>query len=199
MVSLGYGLPGGPPLPDNLNIFTGEPGVVLRAAEIEVIDAQIDAYNGIITAVGSTFGFPVFDANGLFADISSGEHSLTYGGYTLSTDFLTGGIFSYDGIHPQRIGYALVADEFIQFLNAEYDMTIPRVNMAQVIFEGDWQSPGVSPAQAKDVVLSIEAFEALYRLAPPNLEEAARVRRTDDGRSDTTQRRDPRVKPRIKQ
>ena len=193
-IAEGYGLPEGPPLPDNLSIFTGEPGVVLRPAEVDLINAQIDAFNEIIAEVGATFGFPVFDANALFSAISSGEQAFTYGGYTLSTDFLTGGIFSYDGVHPQRIGYALVADELIQFLNAEYGMTIPRVNMAQVIFEGDWQSPAVLPAQAKNVVFSREAFEVLYQLAPPNLEDIPRIRRPNPDPGDTL-RRDPRIKP----
>ena len=38
LIAQGYGLPGGPPLPDNLNLLTGQPGVVLRAAEIDVIE-----------------------------------------------------------------------------------------------------------------------------------------------------------------
>ena len=194
LIAQGYGLPGGPPLPDNLNFFTGEPGVVLRPAEVEAINNQIDAYNAVIAQAGATFGYPVFDANALFSGIVSGQNLPTYGGVSLTADFLLGGIFSYDGIHPQRIGYAVVADNLIQFINAEYGNTIPRVNMAEVLFEGDWQTPGVSPAKARETVMSREAFLQLLKLAPPKLDQTPRIRRPSPAQLETIDR-DPRRKP----
>jgi len=194
LIAMGYGLPGGPPLPDNMNLFTGEAGVVLRAAEVDLINAQVDGYNAAIEATASAFGYPVFDVNAFFADIASGAYVPTYGGTTLSTQFLLGGIFSYDGIHPQHIGYALMADELIQFINAEYGSEIPRVDMAEVLFEGDWQSPGVSPAKAQQTIMSAEAFQRLYELFPPKLDQAPRIRRPSADRPEFTGR-DMRVKP----
>ncbi len=194
LIAQGYGLPGGSPLPDNLNIFTGEAGVVLRPAEVAAINSQIDAYNAVIAQAGATFGYPVFDANALFDEIASGENLPLYGGITLSADFLLGGIFSYDGVHPQRIGYAMVADNLIQFINAEYGNTIPRVNMAEVLFEGDWQTLGVSPAKARETVMSREAFQQLLKLAPPKLDQAPRIRRPSPALPGDINR-DPRRKP----
>jgi lysophospholipase L1-like esterase len=179
LLAQGYGLPGGPPLPDNLNIFTEEPGVVLREAEIEMINAQVDGLNAAIDQTAAAFGYPVFDINALFADIVSGANVPTYGGAELSAQFLLGGIFSYDGIHPQRIGSALIADELIQFINAEYGSEIPRVDMAEVLFEGDWQFSGVSPAQAKKTILSAEAFQTLVDLFVPKVERRPQIRRPD--------------------
>jgi len=194
LIALGYGLPGGTPLPDNMNIFTGDPGVVLRAAEVDLINAQVDGYNAAIDQTAAAFGYPVFDANGLFADITSGAYVPMFGGTTLSTDFLLGGIFSYDGIHPQHIGYALMADDLIQFINAEYGSEIPRVDMAAVLFEGDWQSPGISAAKARETVMSAKAFQRLYELFPPKLDQAPRIRRPSTDRPEFTGR-DMRVKP----
>jgi hypothetical protein len=179
LIGQGYGLPGGPPLPDNLDLLTGEPGVVLREAEIDIINDRIDAYNAIISDAANTFGYAVFDANGLFNDLVSGAFVPTYGGATLSPSFLQGGIFSYDAIHPQNIGYALFADELVQFINSEFGSEIPRVDMATALFEGDWQDPGVPPSKAQDVVMSEEAFHALYELFPPNLDRKPEVRRPD--------------------
>jgi hypothetical protein len=194
LIAQGYGLPGGPLLPDNLNIFTGEAGVVLRPAEVAAINGQIDAFNAIIAQAGATFGYPVFDANALFDEIARGEALPMYGGVTLTADFLLGGIFSYDGVHPQRIGYAMVADNLIQFINAEFGSAIPRVNMAEVLFEGDWQTPGVSPAKARETVMSKAAFEQLFKLAPPKLDQAPRIRRPSPSQLGTVDR-DPRRKP----
>jgi lysophospholipase L1-like esterase len=194
LLAMGYGLPGQPPLPDNMNLFTGDPGVVLRADEVDIIKAQIDGYNAAIDQAASAFGYPVFDVNAFFAEIASGEFVPMYGGTTLSTQFLLGGIFSYDGIHPQRIGYALMADELIRFINAEYGSEIPRVDMAEVLFEGDWQSPGISPAKAQQTIMSAEAFQRLYELFPPKLDQAPRIRRPNTDRPEWSGR-DLRRKP----
>lgn len=194
LIALGYGLPGGPTLPDNLNIFTGDPGVVLRSAEIEMINDRIDAYNAVIADAGAAFGYAVMDANAIFDGLATGEHLPVYGGVALTTQFLLGGIFSYDGIHPQRIGQAFMADEIIQFINAEFGNTIPRVDMADVLFEGDWQTTGVSPAKARDTIMSPEAFRQLLALAPPKLDQAPRIRRPSPSQLGTVDR-DPRRKP----
>lgn len=176
LIAQGYGLPGGPPLPDNLDLLTGEPGVVLREAEIDIINDRIDAYNAIIADAANTFGYEVFDANALFNDLVSGAWVPIFGGTTLSASFLQGGIFSYDAIHLQNIGSALFADELVQFINSEFGSEIPRVDMATALFEGDWQDPGVVPAKAQDVVMSKEAFQQLYELYPPNLDRKPEIR-----------------------
>jgi lysophospholipase L1-like esterase len=41
----------------------------------------------------------------------------TLGGVTLRNNFLTGGIISYDGVHPTELGYAILANEFIRVIN----------------------------------------------------------------------------------
>ncbi len=196
LIAQGYGLPGGPPLPDNLDFLTGNPGYVLRPDEVATINDRIDAYNAIIGDVGALYGYPVFDVNAFFADLVSGRELPLFGGIELTADFLLGGIFSYDGLHPQNIGNALVANELVQFINAEFGDSIPQVNMAEVLFEGDWQTPGISPAAAKDVVLSREAFEEVYKLFAPKLGNAPRIRRPSTGRD--LPNVDPRRKPALR-
>jgi lysophospholipase L1-like esterase len=182
LIAQGYGLPGGPPLPDNLNLLTGEPGVVLRAAEIDIIEDRIQAFNSIIADVGGAFGAPVFDAYGLFNDIASGAEPPEFGGVTLTADFLLGGIFSYDGVHPQNIGHGLLANELVLFLNEAFDDSIPEVNMANVLFEGDWQDPGVVPTKASDVVFSYEAFDQVWQIFKPKIQRRLSVRRGGSAR-----------------
>ncbi len=196
LIAMGYGLPGGPPLPEDLDFLTGEPGYVLRPEEIAAIDDRIDAYNAIIADVAATYGLPMFDHNEFFDGIVAGEAS--FGGITITADFLLGGDFSYDGVHAQHIGYALLADGLIRFINAEYGSNIPGVNIAEVLFEGDWQTPGVSPAAAKATIFSHEAHQQLLNLFPPKLSNAPRIRRPQSDRSDLPAvdlRRKPRSMP----
>jgi len=49
----------------------------------------------------------------------------------LTTRYL-GGIFSLDGIHPTRTGNALVANAFIDAINARFGESVPHVNLARV-------------------------------------------------------------------
>ena len=38
------------------------------------------------------------------------------GGVAITAEFLTGGLFGYDGIHPTDLGYAILANEWIAAL-----------------------------------------------------------------------------------
>jgi len=96
----------------------------------------------------------------------------TFGGIELSNAFLTGGIFSYDGFHPQNVGQAVVAGALIDFINDEMGGSIPQLNMYEILMEGDWQSP--SPFKCvicdpKEIVFTEDAFKQLYEMMLPEL------------------------------
>jgi lysophospholipase L1-like esterase len=176
MLSAGMGLPipGSPPLPENLNPATGEPGVILRADEIAVINERLEAVNGIIAGVAAQFpNVHVYDMAGLFEEIYTDGYR-TFGGIELSEDFLTGGIFSYDGFHPQNVGQAVVAGGLIDFINDEFNADIPQLDMYAKLTEGPWDA--ASPFGAicggcdpKDAVLTTDGFRQLYRIFVPEM------------------------------
>jgi len=174
MLTAGMGLPipGSPPLPENINPATGEPGVILRADEITVINDRLAAVNDIIGGVAGQFpNVHLFDLTPLFTDVVNGDFR-TFGGIELSEDFLVGGIFSYDGFHPQNVGQAVVAGALIDFLNDELGASIPQLNMYEILNEGDWQSPTpfkCGTCDPKEVVFTQDAFMQLYRLVAPDL------------------------------
>ena len=71
--------------------------------------------NGIISTIAAQFDLPVVDANGILNDIH--DHGLHYAGTEITTDFITGGLFSLDGVHPTSKGYGVIANEFIEVIN----------------------------------------------------------------------------------
>jgi lysophospholipase L1-like esterase len=174
MLAAGMGLPvpGSPPLPENINPATGEPGVILRADEIAVINERLATVNGIIAGVAGQFpNVHLFDTASLMREVVDDGYR-TFGGIELSEDFLTGGIFSYDGFHPQNVGQAVVAGALIDFINDEFSADIPQLDMYSILTEGDWQSPSpfkCGTCDPKEVVLTEEAFMQLYRLVAPDL------------------------------
>lgn len=107
---------------------------VLNAAEAAAIDARRREINAIIATVANEVGAAVFDNDAFFGNIAA--HGLELGGIGFSVDFLTGGLFSYDGVHPTGLGYALAANQFIRVINRNFGAEIPLVNLAPYVFGG---------------------------------------------------------------
>ena len=59
------------------------------------------------------------------------ECCLLYTSLTLTTDFL-GGLFSLDGLHPTNTGYAIMANRFIETMNASFRRNIPLADVQQI-------------------------------------------------------------------
>ncbi|MFI5167278.1 MAG: SGNH/GDSL hydrolase family protein [Thermoanaerobaculales bacterium] len=159
LLAQGIGIPTaaggtGQPLPEgSFDPATGtlSAGVVLRAAGIAAIQARTADINAIIAGVAQQTGAKVVDFNAIFANIVA--HGYLVGGVELGPGFLTGGIFSYDGIHPQRLGYAIVANEWVKGINAAYGTKVPEVNL-QPFLTGTASATSV---MAGGVVFSAEA------------------------------------------
>ncbi|MFY9552116.1 MAG: SGNH/GDSL hydrolase family protein, partial [Thermoanaerobaculia bacterium] len=139
LLAQGIGIPaslGGTGLPLPHGTFTPpatlNPGVILYPDDVTAIRSHIDGYNAAITASASANGAILVDVHALFDRIAS--EGFTIGGLTVTKSFLTGGIFSYDGVHPSAIGYGIIADEFIKAVNAAAGTDIPRPNFSQILF-----------------------------------------------------------------
>jgi lysophospholipase L1-like esterase len=152
---------------------SGQPlsnSVVLSAAELQQIQSRADAFNAVIRAVAGEKGAALFDAERIFDRIVAGGYVL--GGVRITNAFLTGGLFSFDGVHPTNLGYAIVADEFVQAIDARYGATIPRVNLGRVMRQGGATTAPVSAAQAVAAAFSARAEQNLRDLMglPPKAE-----------------------------
>ena len=102
---------------------------VLSAAEVVTVKAQVTAFNQVIAAQATASGATLVDINALFTSIANS--GVTVNGVTGTARFL-GGIFSLDGIHPTNTGYAVVANKFIDTMNASMGTKIPGVNVVAV-------------------------------------------------------------------
>ncbi|MEA2603834.1 MAG: hypothetical protein QOF89_4826 [Acidobacteriota bacterium] len=135
----GFGIPtalggNGQPLPDS---------VVLTAAEAANVRARVNAYNAVISTVANERGAALVNANGVLTQAATtGIH---VGGITYSSAFLTGGIFSYDGVHPTPFGYAYIANLFIDAINDKFGTDVEPVNLFPFVF--GFSSSAASTAQ----------------------------------------------------
>ncbi len=161
----------GQPLPEDIQIVGTDviPGVVLRPAEIQVIEDRIAAFNQIIQQTAQAVGARVFDVNSYFNGIAAGQKP-TVGAIELSTDFLTGGIFGYDGVHPQAIGYGMLATEMIRFINETYQMNIPLPNMYEIMTGSPNDQPAPVSVQEAERAFTPDAEAALLKLFAPKVQ-----------------------------
>ncbi len=176
LLAQGIGIPvaaggSGQPLPDN---------VVLSAAEVAAIEERARQYNDVIRAAASLTGAALFDIEALIERAFT--TGIEVGGIPYTTEFLTGGFFSYDGFHLTPIGYAMFANEVIAAINRTYDGRIPQVNLFPYLFGDEGQPPVLGAAgSAQQVVFTRRAYRNLRKLMGiPKPKKLMRLKRRQD-------------------
>ena len=102
---------------------------ILHAADVATVQANVTAFNKVIAASAASAGATLVDINALFAKTTA--NGVTVNGITGTTGFL-GGVFSLDGIHPTNTGYGVIANAFIDAMNASIKTTIADVNLVPI-------------------------------------------------------------------
>jgi len=148
---------------------TGQPlsnSSVLNVDEINTISARVAAYNNIIATVANERGAALVDVNGVLRQAT--VSGIPIGSVTYTPAFLTGGIFSYDGVHPTSFGYAYIANVWIEAINAKFGTTVPPVDLSPFVFGGASAAAGALTANDTDgsnyfsVLFSDEAKHNLF-------------------------------------
>lgn len=116
-------------LPYGLTPYTPiENQYVLDSAEVALAQTYVTAYNNTIQSIATTKGLALFDAYTFLNNLK--QFGLLVDGISLSSNYISGGIFSLDGVHLTPRGYAIVANEFIKAINSKYGSTIPQSSVA---------------------------------------------------------------------
>ena len=112
------------PLPD---------AVVLDSAEVAIIQERTAEFNEIIEREAARVGAAVARMDEVLADAA--DEGILIGGAEFTTDFITGGLFSFDGIHLTATGYAVAANVFIEALNDTFGTGLIPVELGEFAFE----------------------------------------------------------------
>jgi hypothetical protein len=99
---------------------------ILDESELTAISNAVTAYNTSIQNIASTKGLAFVDLNGLMDDILDGK---TIDGVNYSSAFISGNVFSLDGIHATPRGSAIIANEFIKAINSKFNANVPLVTV----------------------------------------------------------------------
>ncbi|MBA9078399.1 SGNH/GDSL hydrolase family protein [Rufibacter quisquiliarum] len=101
---------------------------VLDEAETQTVKEATQRFNGMLSAAATTKKVAFADMNAYFNRIKPG---FSLNGVNYSPAFITGNLFSLDGIHLTPRGYAIVANELINTINSHYKSTIPTIDVTQ--------------------------------------------------------------------
>lgn len=107
---------------------------VLDPDEITTSNNAVAGFNNVISGVAQQSGFHVVDINSKFnalraADFTGGT---SINGVTFRTTYISGGLFSLDGVHPSNQAHGIVANEFISVINQKFNANIPLVDVGAI-------------------------------------------------------------------
>jgi lysophospholipase L1-like esterase len=179
LLALGVGIPTslggtGAPLPDGSFSppATLNQGVLLYPDEVALIRERGNALNASIAAISAANGATVLDIHALFDDMVAHGYEVG-GGITLTTSFLTGGIFSADGFHASTIGYAIVATEILKRLNDVKGTDFELPDLAQAVFTPDvpFATAAAPEPSAGPFQYSMRMWKDLVTAASPAAED----------------------------
>ena len=117
--------------------FPMQDNTTLTADETLQVKTATDSYNVTIQSLATAKGLAFVDANAILSQVANG--GISANNYTLTANYVTGGAFSLDGVHPSSRGYALIANKFIEAINATYGSNLKGVNLGnyRILFPQD--------------------------------------------------------------
>jgi len=103
--------------------------LVLDPVEITIANTAVSEFNSFISTMANQYGFGLVNINTVFNSFVPGK---VVDGIVFSTAFVSGGLFSLDGVHPSNQAHAIVANEFINVINTKWNASIPIIDVATI-------------------------------------------------------------------
>ncbi len=105
---------------------------VLDSFEVAKVETAIHGYNNAIQTVATDSSKRVVLVDAYAALSNFAAYGYVAQGVTLTKDYITGGFFGLDGVHPTSQGYAYIANVFIQAINSHFGSNVPIVAISSI-------------------------------------------------------------------
>lgn len=124
-----FGKPNGSGIPYGLHPLNPiENKWVLDKDEVIKLKDYVNSYNSSIKSLATSKGLAIADTYAYFNQVKTG---INVQGVGINASFITGGAFSLDGVHLTPRGNAVIANVFIDAINAKYGSTVPNIDITQ--------------------------------------------------------------------
>ncbi len=104
--------------------------LTLDSAEIVIAAKAVVDFNSAIVAAAATQGAAVVDFNAIFTDINANGKLIS--GVKYTSAYITGGLFSLDGVHPTNRGAGVLANEIIKVMNTKFGTNVTSVDVSSL-------------------------------------------------------------------
>jgi hypothetical protein len=105
--------------------------VTLTPLELRALRLYRTGYNMALEAVATELEIPLVRMSRVFRDLQDGVYS--FAGVSLTGEFVTGGVFSLDGVYPTSLGYAAIANAWIEAINAAFDAGVSPIDLGDLV------------------------------------------------------------------
>jgi hypothetical protein len=102
--------------------------LVLDIYEQNMAGFSVDHYNATIIQAAQASNAAVVDIHSFFNSVKANSYHTS--GITFTADYVSGGIFSFDGVHPSDQGSGVIANQFIAVMNSSFGWSIPLVDVS---------------------------------------------------------------------
>ncbi|HEY2955509.1 MAG TPA: SGNH/GDSL hydrolase family protein [Candidatus Eisenbacteria bacterium] len=134
LLAAGFGYPvgttsylSGLPVPGN-GLGLGD-SLVLSSSEAQTFQIEVRNYNTVIDTSVARRDIAVVDLRGLLRTAATTGFLIQRVRYTSA--FVTGGVFSLDGVHPNDLGHALLCNELIAAVNTKFGSNVTPIDPTQ--------------------------------------------------------------------
>jgi hypothetical protein len=103
---------------------------VLSAAEVASLRNAQGQYNAAVQAEANARGAAYVDLAGLLR--TANTTGFPFQTQVLTSAFVTGGLFSLDGVHPTDVAQGILCNALIDAVNARYGANVPHLDLASV-------------------------------------------------------------------
>lgn len=108
--------------------------LVLDASEITIANNAVAAFNTIISDIvvalnQQSIPTALVNINSAFNEFIAGK---IVNGINFKTTYVSGGLFSLDGVHPSSQAHGIIANEFIKAINTKFAASIPLVDVSSI-------------------------------------------------------------------
>jgi lysophospholipase L1-like esterase len=184
LIATGYGIPAALGADPSFAVLPnlGKPLLdawVLTPAEAAQITARAVEFDQVIADAASARNIPVADIKGLFDRFNAPNTPSNPGGgyhvgpFTFNASFITGGLYSLDGIHLTDLGYTLFGNQFIRTINQAYGTQIPVAGISTLFanngafFPSQSMVSGAVFFDGMEWTVSDDAAKAMLQFASP--------------------------------
>lgn len=134
------GLPGLPAGIDTTKPFGLDPqnpfpdALVLDPNEINTANIAVGSFNTVISNIVGLLNqqnipTALVNINSVFNEFIAGKK---VNGINFKTTYVSGGLFSLDGVHPSNQAHGIIANEFIKAINTKFSASIPLIDVSSL-------------------------------------------------------------------